>query len=1005
MAQVADRVASRPEPEPIEPQPTREFGLVLRPYPLVFVALVVVGFLLRIHRLGERALHHDESLHAVYSWYLYVGRGYVHDPMMHGPWQFHWTALIYFLFGDSDFTARLAPVLFGTALISFPYFLRHELGKTGAVIASILLTVSSPFLYFSRFAREDIYAATWTMLIVVGLFGVFRTRQRSWFYLAAFGFAGAFATKESIYLTSVIFLGALFVLSAPVLAPALSRRLVERPPGSRLGELLVAWVSIGDQVTGAIRAYPLSVWLKSIALVVGFCAVLFTTFFTNMGDPWNCLVGQNRKCTPGGLWTGTVGALTYWIDQHDVQRGGQPWFYYLLLLPLYELFTLTLAACGSIFWLRGRRTLFFWFCLFWFTGALAIYSYAGEKMPWLLVHISSPLTLLAGMGFGAWLERLDLHRLRRAPTLWVWGLGLLGLATIVAGAALGAVGSLTQLERQTWVLERAGMLVALLGIIGGIFYIWRRYPESLVGAGLTLSVLTALAVFHVHTSWEVTYAHGDIPVEMLVYVQSSPDVPLTVQEIERIGFQTGQGKNLKILMDNGYNERGEVHEAISWPFEWYLRDYKNRRYFSRTFASDINLAEYPVILVMGPNLGPIRDKLGDYNGQKYRLNWWYPEDYKGLAADSSEGGLFGIKWKTIWNGLTDPVNRARLLQYILYREPLQPLGAREYYLFVRKEVPPLGPAPGSLRSAPSARAISNAPRVGTLVSRPDGSALFGRSADGTSLLVDPKGVAVGPDGRVYVAEAGAHRVTGFNPDGSIALTIGRQGANDGEFNEPWGVAVAANGDVYVADTWNHRIEKFDRTGKLLLKWGSFADTRGQVNDRPGQFWGPRDIAIGPDGSVYISDTGNKRVQVFDDQGRFLRSFGGEGADPGKFREPVGLAFAGSDLLVADTWNNRIQRLDPTGKPLAQYPFSGWEGQATSNKPYLATDRQGRILAAVPNRGTLIVLNADGTPAATLQVTAGAGTGQPVGVAMDPDAGQVYAADSTGGVVVRQPLQR
>ena len=78
--------------------------------------MVVVGFLLRVHRLAERAIHHDESLHALYSWYLYTGRGYVHDPMMHGPWQFHWTALIYFLFGDSDFTARLGAVLFGTAV-------------------------------------------------------------------------------------------------------------------------------------------------------------------------------------------------------------------------------------------------------------------------------------------------------------------------------------------------------------------------------------------------------------------------------------------------------------------------------------------------------------------------------------------------------------------------------------------------------------------------------------------------------------------------------------------------------------------------------------------------------------------------------------------------------------------------------------------------------------------------------------------------------------------------
>ena len=67
---------------------------------------------MRMIDLGARAMHHDESLHALYSWYLFVGRGYTHDPMMHGPFLFHFTALLYALFGDSEVTARL-PVCSG----------------------------------------------------------------------------------------------------------------------------------------------------------------------------------------------------------------------------------------------------------------------------------------------------------------------------------------------------------------------------------------------------------------------------------------------------------------------------------------------------------------------------------------------------------------------------------------------------------------------------------------------------------------------------------------------------------------------------------------------------------------------------------------------------------------------------------------------------------------------------------------------------------------------------
>src|SRR3990170_1898767 len=64
----------------------------------LYLALVALAAILRFWDLGSRALHHDESLHALYSWYLFTGRGYQHDPMMHGPFQFHGTALVYFLF-------------------------------------------------------------------------------------------------------------------------------------------------------------------------------------------------------------------------------------------------------------------------------------------------------------------------------------------------------------------------------------------------------------------------------------------------------------------------------------------------------------------------------------------------------------------------------------------------------------------------------------------------------------------------------------------------------------------------------------------------------------------------------------------------------------------------------------------------------------------------------------------------------------------------------------------
>src|SRR5947209_7994239 len=90
-----------------------------------YLALVGVGLLLRLWDLGTRAVHHDESLHAYYSWNLFVGHGYAYDPLMHGPLQFEVVPIFYLLFGVSDFSARLLAAFLGTALIGMPYFLRR----------------------------------------------------------------------------------------------------------------------------------------------------------------------------------------------------------------------------------------------------------------------------------------------------------------------------------------------------------------------------------------------------------------------------------------------------------------------------------------------------------------------------------------------------------------------------------------------------------------------------------------------------------------------------------------------------------------------------------------------------------------------------------------------------------------------------------------------------------------------------------------------------------------
>src|SRR5205823_9624124 len=186
-------------------------------------------------------------------------------------------------------------------------------------------------------------------------------------------------------------------------------------------------------------------------------------------------------------------------------------------------------------------------------------------------------------------------------------------------------------------------------------------------------------------------------------------------------------------------------------------------------------------------------------------------------------------------------------------------GARGMVFCVNKEVPALGPAPlggvaAPAQLAPAAVGQQVAPQsaVRDAVAQvsSDGTTVYGKTAAGQPVLSDPKNMAMGPDGRIYVVEGKAARVSVFNADGTIGASWGGPGSGDGQFQEPWGVAVAPNGNVYVADTWNHRIQYFDPNGKFLGKWGKLGDAKGSTSSDEGVFSGPRAVAINQSGEVY-----------------------------------------------------------------------------------------------------------------------------------------------------------
>ncbi|MGB2911781.1 MAG: hypothetical protein WBB55_14455, partial [Anaerolineales bacterium] len=95
---------------------------------LLFVLILILAVVSRFYNLEARVMSHDENSHVYYSWRLFRGQGFAHDPLMHGPLQFHMLALSYFVFGDGDFTARIPAALFSIATVAFMWNYRRYLG-------------------------------------------------------------------------------------------------------------------------------------------------------------------------------------------------------------------------------------------------------------------------------------------------------------------------------------------------------------------------------------------------------------------------------------------------------------------------------------------------------------------------------------------------------------------------------------------------------------------------------------------------------------------------------------------------------------------------------------------------------------------------------------------------------------------------------------------------------------------------------------------------------------
>lgn len=742
---------------------------------LLYLLIGLGAILSRFWDLGRQAQHHDESLHSYFSWLYYTGAGYTHDPLMHGPFLFHLASLSYLLFGDSDASSRYGAALFGVLTVLLPWFLRRELGRWGALVASLLLLTSPAFLYFGRFHRHDVYSAFFTLLFFIAVVRFVARPRLSWAVTGAAAWGFLFTNKEDFFIVTaifgsalaiallwsaarrVLFLGGgflvLLVLALRILPkvlgwPALPHIPWDSPTNSAVQSYVTALVVHPLFLTGVLILVAFGVLVvQALSAVAGgqrWAEGLFGRF--PAGTPmaaarallldrralWIMLVTSagiyitlytSLFSNIGGILTGSFGAIFYWLGQHNVRRAEQPWFYYLLLLPQYDPLSAILGGIGVI--LTGWRLLAHrlfgqvegpvpfvrGLMLYWAVTTVAIYSWAGEKMPWMDIHLVLPLLLLTAALLGTAIERLlaEFRQWRSGDstasvlppfTRAAWAVPGAMLALIVGwflGAARLSNAGVGASERGWWLLLLPLAMLVVLGCGYALHVGWAR-----AGRVALLGLSGALLLFHIHAGWALAFQTGDVPKDMLIYVQTSPDVTRVMRELDEFSALKTGGKDLSIMYDDN----------TSWPFQWYLRNYTNKQFFSCTAGATCSLTDPPpddvaVVLVGDENLSAhpeLASLLSNYQGTAYAMRWHFPEEvYRGFAiAPELDPGwsawtsreqphglraVVGSIASSVATTLT-PDGQAKLFRLLTYRELGAPLGSYDFTVFVRKDLVP-----------------------------------------------------------------------------------------------------------------------------------------------------------------------------------------------------------------------------------------------------------------------------------------------------------------------------
>jgi len=492
-----------------------------------------------------------------------------------------------------------------------------------------------------------------------------------------------------------------------------------------------------------------------------------------------------------------------------------------------------------------------------------------------------------------WWEMHSIERVGGPMWFHLPRLGLYEFLPIVAAVAWAV-----RRGRRMRVLEWSLLLFAVTSV-GMYCYLGEKVPwlgVHQLWAFLPLAGLQLARTFGPHgVWWSRTLAGVGLALTVVVSYTANfvlDEISPRQQRVEALHFVQTCPEMLEVIAE-GYRLAADGGESMAvegeagWPLSWYFRK-------TQTSWQTPEPGERPPLVLCDPEKdAEVRRILGPgYVSERLPLRaWWVMANHRPTFSE--------------------------VLRYIFTRRPWGGVGSTDTIVLRYT-----GEHVEGARDVP----------VPAMIAETFGAT--GATVLGGGWLIEPRGLAAGPDGTVAVADVGLGKIVLIAADGRVLEDTVPE-----SLNEPEAAAWTPNGVLVVADTWNHRVLLYNLASGLV-----------RPAPTPENGWyGPRGVSVAPDGTIAVADTGRKRIVLIavEDGEPRIETIGTEGAGPGELSEPVGVVWLDNQrLLVCDTGNHRLQVFNREGLALEVVPLpDAWTD--FYSRPQVVELSKGRWLLTDP----------------------------------------------------------